>query len=249
MEIMMDETLEYLNNKVKENSKFTWEIIIVDDGSKDRTAEIALDYMRKCGADSVRLLKLKKNQGKGGAVQQGMLHARGEYMLMVDADGATQISDLDRVLESCENIASDGKAVVVGSRAAMDGAATAQRTAFRKFLGLAFHVLVSTLCVKGIKDTQCGFKLFTRGAAQYLFPNQHLRRWSFDVELLYLAQSYGFPISECGVNWQEIPGSKVDVFDSMIKMARDLVVIRFAYVIGVWRRQEPSVFMNADKKA
>jgi len=111
-----------------------------------------------------------------------------------------------------------------------------QRKFHRKLLMYGFHFLVSCLCVKNVRDTQCGFKLFTRKAACLIFRNQHLQRWCFDVELLYLAQKhFGIPIVEVAVNWTEIPGSKIDVFRESFNMGRDMVLVRFLYMFRVWR--------------
>jgi dolichyl-phosphate beta-glucosyltransferase len=104
-----------------------------------------------------------------------------------------------------------------------------------------FHFCVQVLGgVYHIRDTQCGFKLFTRKAAQILFTSQHLRRWCFDVELLFICGQLGIPVSEVSVNWQEIPGSKVRLIEASLLMGRDLLVIRFSYLLRIWRIEDPS---------
>jgi len=241
---MMNETLNYLEERKARDPYFTWEIIIVDDGSKDNTANVALSYANDSGVERVRLLKLKRNQGKGGAVQQGMLHARGEYLLFLDADGATNIKDLDRVELQLKAIEQQGLGVSIGSRAHLEGDAVATRTFLRNILMWGFHLLVAVTCVRGIRDTQCGFKLFSRRAAQHIFLNQHLRRWSFDVELLFLARALRIPIVEVPVNWTEVPGSKLDLLESSITMARDLVIIRLAHMLGIWKINTPQPFLH-----
>jgi dolichyl-phosphate beta-glucosyltransferase len=245
MEGMLNEALKYLLEREKDAS-FTFEIIIVDDGSKDATAKVAMEYVKKYSSDVVRLMKLSANQGKGGAVQQGMLHARGKYLLMVDSDGATRIEDLIQLEDRLKLVEKDGLGIAVGSRAQYEKKALAERAWYRNILMIGFHFLVSTLCVRGIRDTQCGFKLFSRRAAQYIFPNQHLRRWSFDVELLYLAQHSPIPISieEVPVRWMEIDGSKLNVATATLQMGRDLFVIRLCYLLGFWRAHPTSRFMN-----
>eukprot|EP01113_Clastostelium_recurvatum_P041531 TRINITY_DN6611_c0_g1_i1.p1 TRINITY_DN6611_c0_g1~~TRINITY_DN6611_c0_g1_i1.p1 ORF type:complete len:125 (-),score=21.62 TRINITY_DN6611_c0_g1_i1:21-395(-) len=110
----------------------------------------------------------------------------------------------------------------------------ARRSFLRNVLMWGFHILVSVLGVRGIKDTQCGFKLFSRRAAQQIFPNLHIERWAFDFELLYLAQSMKIPIVEVPVNWEEVPGSKLSPFASSVQMAIDLVRVRMAYMLGLW---------------
>mmetsp|Transcript_32401 Transcript_32401/g.45173 ORF Transcript_32401/g.45173 Transcript_32401/m.45173 type:complete len:338 (-) Transcript_32401:175-1188(-) len=241
IEVMLNETLPYLEGKQKADKEFTYEIIVVDDGSRDKTTEIAQNYARKRGSDVFRVMTLKKNQGKGGAVQQGMLHARGKYLLMVDADGATEIKDLDRLLKQMSVIedSKTGYGIVVGSRAHLQEKAVAKRKWYRSILMHGFHWLVYTLAVKSIKDTQCGFKLFTRKSAQILFSNLNLRRWCFDVELLYMAESLNMPLKEVAVNWQEIPGSKLRVLEAALLMGRDLVIIRACHTFGVWRITKP----------
>lgn len=117
---MMDETIPYLKERSKRDKSFTWEIIIVDDGSNDGTSEVALSYSKIEGSDRVRLLKLEKNVGKGGAVRKGMLVSRGKYRLMADADGATKFSDIEKLEESLKNTEKDGHGISIGSRAHLE---------------------------------------------------------------------------------------------------------------------------------
>lgn len=235
MHTTMQSTMAYLEGRHRADKAFTYEVVIVDDGSRDRTAEVAQGYAGKYGVDRVRLLRLPENQGKGGAVQQGMLHSRGELLLMMDADGATDLDEYTKIERRLKEIVSGGHGVAVGSRAHLEEQATAERKWYRNILGYGFNFLVKTLCVKTVRDTQCGFKLFTRRTARALFTTQHLRRWSFDVELLFVAEQLGIPITEVAVRWEEIPGSKLDLIASMFQMGRDLLVIRLAYSLGLWK--------------
>jgi dolichyl-phosphate beta-glucosyltransferase len=250
---MLRETCAYIMDRQKHNPDFTYEIIIVNDGSKDRTPMIAEQYTQRFGSDIVRLLDLKVNQGKGGAVQQGMLHARGRKLLMVDGDAATRISDLENLESSLDRITnSAGHGIAVGSRAHLAEKAASKRKWYRNILMHGFHFAVS--CIGGIwhvKDTQCGFKLFTRETARVVFSNQHLRRWCFDVELLHVSQRVGnIPVAEVGVEWHEVPGSKLSIIESSFSMARDLLVIRIAYAFGIWRVQDGREMLEtAQKKA
>lgn len=155
--------------------------------------------------------------------------------LQIDADGATDVNEIGNIYKRMKGVEESGLGVVVGSRAHLAEQAAAERKWYRNILMYGFNFLVSTLCVRGVRDTQCGFKLFTRQAAQLLFSTQHLRRWSFDVELLHVAQRLGVPIAEMGVKWEEIPGSKINVFAASFSMARDLFIIRLAYTLGIWR--------------
>jgi len=233
---MLDETLTYLKARSTRDPKFTWEIIIVDDGSPDKTSQLALQYVEREGSDKMRLLKLIKNCGKGGAVRRGMMYGRGQYLLMADADGATRISDVERLETNLKEVQRDGWGIALGSRAHMETSdAVVSRKWYRNVLMHGFHILVDTLCVRGVKDTQCGFKLFTRSTAAKLFPNLHVERWAFDVELLFLAQRLNIPLAEVAVNWQEIEGSKLDPMSASIQIGRDMLRIRLNYIIGFWR--------------
>jgi len=234
--VMLEDTLKFLNSK-RDQSKngFDFELLIVDDGSQDATSQVALQSSKLQTTERVRVLTLQKNRGKGGAVKRGMMCARGKILLFADADGATNIIDLDRLITRLDSATSGGLAVAAGSRAHLAEDVVAKRAFIRNVLMWGFHILVSILGVRGIKDTQCGFKLFSRKAAQLLFPNQHIERWAFDVELLYLAQQMRIPIVEVPVNWREVPGSKLGPVEASISMARDLVRIRLAYILGIWR--------------
>lgn len=177
------------------------EIIVVDDGSSDDTANLA----QQAGA---RVIRLEQNSGKGAAVRRGMLEATGRLRLFADADGATQMTEL----AALERAVAQGAEIAIASR---EGKGTVvQASALRRFLGRWFNRAVRMGSVKGIRDTQCGFKLFATERALGLFKVAHENGFAFDVELLYLAQRQGIAITEVPVNWTEIPGSKV-------RLARD----------------------------
>ncbi|XP_072301984.1 dolichyl-phosphate beta-glucosyltransferase [Eucyclogobius newberryi] len=237
--VMMEEAMDYLEQRQKKIPSFTYEVIVVDDGSKDKTTQVAMQYTKTYGADKVRVLTLVKNRGKGGAVQMGTLSSRGRLILMADADGATKFCDIEKVETALNEInpKPENMAISCGSRAHLEQDSVAQRSMFRTFLMLGFHFLVWFFCVRGIRDTQCGFKLFTREAALKTFACLHVERWAFDVELLYIAQCFNIPIAEVAVNWTEIEGSKLVPFWSWLQMGRDLVFIRLRYITGAWKLQ------------
>ncbi|VUZ45810.1 unnamed protein product [Hymenolepis diminuta] len=239
---MVDEALEYLTSRVTSQPKFSYEIIIVDDGSVDNTYQVALSYSEKYTSNVVRVLKLTRNRGKGAAVRFGMLSARGKFLLFADADGATRFRDIEALEKQMAlMIASKwdgGMAVICGSRAHLQEEATAKRNPLRNLLMHGFHFAVWLLCVRGVKDTQCGFKLFSRRAARLLFRNQHVERWAFDVDLLYLAQHLSVEICEVPVSWQEIEGSKIVPIFSWLQMAKDLLLIRLRYALGAWKIEQ-----------
>lgn len=237
---MLDETLEYLQHRRdRKGPHFTYEVIVVDDGSSDDTAKVVFGYVRQHGLDAIRLVQLSANRGKGAAVKAGVLCARGELILFADGDGATVISDVERLEEGVAKVAmapqqapgvlSPGKrGFAVGSRAHLQEQAESRRHWIRNFLMHGFHVLVMLVVGGAIRDTQCGFKLMTRSAAQLLLSNTRLQRWCFDVELIYLARELKIPIVEVPVDWTEIPGSKIKA-TSIVHMAWELLAILIGY--------------------
>ncbi|KAF9401644.1 dolichyl-phosphate beta-glucosyltransferase, partial [Podila epigama] len=240
--IMLKETMDFLKAKTKADPSFTYEILLVDDGSQDSTVRITLEFAQSEANKDIRVLSFEKNRGKGGAVIQGMQYTRGEYILMVDADGATRFADLEVLLQKLTEIKKNGFGVAVGSRAHLVKTdAVVKRSFIRNFLMYSFHKVVYILGIRGIDDTQCGFKLFTRSAAQAIFPNMHVEGWVFDIEALMLAQKMDIPITEVPVAWQEIDGSKVSLMRDSIRMAIDLLIIRMNYILGIWTIKPPQV--------
>ncbi|PRP77498.1 hypothetical protein PROFUN_14210 [Planoprotostelium fungivorum] len=233
--VMMEEALGHLKSRQRKDPNFSWEIIIVDDGSKDKTSEVSLAYSKQEGSDRVRVLTLKKNRGKGGALRRGFTCTRGKLVLMADADGATKFSDYDRLEEKMRSIQTEDVGFVAGSRAHLQQEAVAQRSFFRTILMHGFHFFLNAVAVRGVKDTQCGFKLFTRQTSRMLFPNLHVERWAFDIELILLAQRLNVPIAEVPVNWTEIPGSKLSPVEAALQMLRDVLRIRIGYMLGFWK--------------
>lgn len=211
----------------------SWEILIVDDGSKDRTRQVAMDWAAKLNAGKhIRYCTLERNRGKGGAVTHGMKYSSGEYILFADADDASDFTGLARLLHAVSN---EPRAVAIGSRAHLvDSKEVIKRSKLRNFLMRCFHLLVYWFGVQTIKDTQCGFKLYTREAARQIFPYMHTEGWIFDVETLVIAIKKGIKIYEIPISWHEVTGSKIDLARDSIKMAIDLVVIRFAYLFGIY---------------
>lgn len=245
LEPMLDEALDFLIERQRNVPSFTFEIIVVNDGSKDGTAKVAAEYTKRFGSDKVRVLNLIRNRGKGGAVRLGVLSARGSVVLFADADGATKFSDIIKLENELKSIiqvdylmepenVGESLAVVCGSRAHLEKEAVANRSFFRTLLMYGFHFLVWLFTVRTIKDTQCGFKMFTKEAAIQCFHNLHVERWAFDVELLYVANRFTIPVSEVAVNWQEIDGSKIVPVFSWLQMAADLFLIWLRYFLGAW---------------
>ncbi|KAH9251706.1 hypothetical protein BASA81_010376 [Batrachochytrium salamandrivorans] len=232
---MLDETVEYLEARRRQlGGKFAWEIIVVDDGSPDGTFKLALEYTDRFSSDRVRVLKLERNGGKGGAVRKGMLRSRGKMVLMADADGATKFSEVEK-LERALGKLKGGDGFAAGSRAHLVQA-NARASGLRGFVSRAFQTLFVTMLVPGgIRDTQCGFKLFTKGAVQKIFPLQRMNGWAFDCELLFLARKrFDLPVLEVAVDWTDVDGSTLSVADASLEMARDICVMSFMFAVGLW---------------
>ncbi|TDH73423.1 hypothetical protein CCR75_008089 [Bremia lactucae] len=236
--VTIEDTVAFFEAKKESNSSFSYEIIIVDDCSSDRTVNIVMQAVKKYSVTRIRLLQLQHNHGKGGAIRKGVMRARGERVLFADADNATKIQDYDKLATAMDEVATSHGVVVCGSRAHLEEQAIAKRNALRNLLMHGFHMIVSTLCIENVRDTQCGFKLFDRTAARVLFAPLHIERWAFDVELLYLAASRDVKIKEVAVQWQEVPGSKLSVVSATITMLREIILIRFCYSVGIWKNTD-----------
>jgi len=230
---MLSECTAYLEERTKSERGFTYEIILADDGSKDSTTQVGLGWTKKLGPDRFRVLTLIENRGKGGAVTEGVMRARGEQILFADADGATKFLDLEKLEASL--IKMGGEGVVCGSRSHLEKESIADRSLLRTILMLGFHMLVYTFGVKSVKDTQCGFKLFSRRVARLCFSSLHIQRWAFDVEILKIAEMLSLPISEVAVNWKEIDGSKLDPASASIQMGKDIMLLWLRYKLRLWR--------------
>lgn len=199
----------------------SYEIIVVDDGSRDTTAERVREVA--AGRVEVTVHALGRNRGKGHAVRAGMARAVGALRLMADADGATPIAEVARL----EAAIAAGADLAVGSRALRDPAVTRQVRTHRKLSGSVFNFLVRRLGVASVVDTQCGFKLFRGPVAAALFPLVTTDGFGFDVELLMLAERAGYRIKEVPINWADQPGSKVGVLRDGPGMLRELLAARW----------------------
>jgi dolichyl-phosphate beta-glucosyltransferase len=199
---------------------FTFEVIIVDDGSADNTGQVA----RELDANGVvRVLRQEPNQGKGAAIRRGMLEAAGQVILFSDADFSSPITEATKLTRAIEQ----GAAVAFGSRALPDSSLEMRQPWFREMTGRAFNLIVRLLLLPGVQDTQCGFKAFTQDAARAIFSRQKLDGFAFDVEVLILARGLGFTIQEIPVRWINDPASKVSMLRGLQGFV-DLVRLRLS---------------------
>ncbi|MGB4704912.1 MAG: dolichyl-phosphate beta-glucosyltransferase [Candidatus Saccharicenans sp.] len=203
-----------------ESRKIEAEVILVDDGSQDRTAEVAREVM--ADYPRFRLIQLPVNRGKGAAVRTGMLEASGELILFTDADLSTPIEEMEKLLP----LAREGYQVVIGSRALPGSEIKKRQGWLRERMGKFFNLLVRLLVLRGFRDTQCGFKLFQREAARNVFSRLQTDGFAFDVEALVLALSAGYRVAEVPVVWINHPESRVRLFRSSLKMFCELLKIR-----------------------
>lgn len=208
-------TLDYLRAH-RSNS----EVIVVDDGSTDRTASIVEEMAQTDGR--LRLMRLSRNTGKGAAVRAGMLASRGHHVLFMDADLSTPIEEVEKLSRHV----AEGADVVIGSRGLAESDIRMHQPLARELMGRGFNVLVRTLLMGGFHDTQCGFKLWTSRAAREVFSRQTLNGFSFDVEALLIAKSQGLRIVEVPVIWYHAPNSKVSPVTDASRMFLDLVRLK-----------------------
>lgn len=222
-------TLERLH-RFLETQPLRYEIVVVDDGSKDDTCGV----VERCGLSNVRLVRQTPNKGKGAAVRLGMLEAKGQIRVMCDADGSMPPEQLPKLLAP---IIGCQASIAIGSRYA-DGAKTDVKQPF-------YRVLWSRLCnrviqkslVPGVRDTQCGFKAFTAESARSLFKSGRVDGWAFDLEILALARRRGFSIAEVGVEWKDDGRSRVNPLKDMWKVISEAITIRKNLKRGVYEQR------------
>ena len=217
----LDRVLHYVSSQ-----EWDAEIIVVNDGSCDQTAALVNDYARS--NPCLRLLENPGNSGKGYSVRNGMLHALGELLLFSDADLSAPIEEAPKLFA----VIAAGADVAIGSRWLRPELQTHRQSLLRQFYGRAFNMALRLVLGLNIKDTQCGFKAFTRAAAKKIFPQQQIERWGFDPELLYIARKLKMKIAEVPVAWAHVEGTRISPLRDGLRMFTEVLRIRWNAMTG-----------------
>ena len=211
-----------------EKQTFSLEVVVVENGSTDKTFQIAHGFAAQ--HDQIYVLK-NSQRGKGRAVRQGMLAAHGEYRFMCDVDFSMPVNEINRFLPPNQS----SYDIAIASREA-PGAVRHGEPYYRHLVGRIYNGLIRSLALPGLQDTQCGFKCFRGAVAEELFRRQTLMGWSFDVEILFIARQLGYKIIELPIHWYYNPHSKIKVVRDSLKMGVDLLTIRLNSLRGVYKQ-------------
>ncbi len=218
-------TLEAVVECVRRRGWFA-EIIVVDDGSHDRTAEIVRVFA--ASAPEVRLLQNAVNRGKGYSVRRGMLEAVGDIVLFTDADLSAPLEEAEGLFDAIAG----GADIAIGSRWLERARQTIRQPFYRRFFGRCFNGVTRAIMGLPYADTQCGFKAFTRAAAQGVFPLQTIERWGFDPEILFIALKHGYRIAEIPVSWAHDERTRMSYLRDGMRMLQDIAIVRWNALVG-----------------
>jgi glycosyltransferase involved in cell wall biosynthesis len=218
-EIRIAATLDKILSHVKERG-WDAEVLVVNDGSTDDTRNVVRGYA--ANYPMLRLIDNPGNRGKGYSVRNGMLRARGDLLLFSDADLSSPIEEADKLFAAIEK----GADIAIGSRWLKPELQAQRQPIGRQVLGRIFNLALRIILGLNFKDTQCGFKVFSRRAAQAIFPLQQIERWGFDPEVLYLAKRFGFSIQEVPVIWSHREGTRINPWRDGLRMFAEVLRIR-----------------------
>ncbi len=207
------------------------EVIVVNDGSTDSTAQVVRDFARH--APEVRMIENPGNHGKGYSVRNGMLQALGDLVMFTDSDLSAPIEEAERLFTAIEK----GADVAIGSRWLESGRQTHRQPLYRQILGRCFNGVTRMVMGLHFADTQCGFKAFTRAAAQTVFQLQTIERWGFDPEILFIALKRGYRVVEVPVSWAHDERTRMSYLKDGMKMLEELAIIRWNALTGHYNRR------------
>ena len=207
------------------------EIIVVDDGSRDKTADVVRAFA--AGAPEVRLLQNPGNHGKGYSVRNGILQALGEIVMFTDADLSAPIEEAERLFAAIAG----GADIAIGSRWLERTRQTIRQPLYRQFFGRCFNGVTRLIMGLPFADTQCGFKAFTRDAAQTVFQLQTIERWGFDPEILFIALKRGYRIEEVPVSWAHDERSRISYLKDGMRMLQDIAIVRWNALLGRYGKE------------
>jgi glycosyltransferase involved in cell wall biosynthesis len=207
------------------------EVIVVNDGSRDRTAELVRDFA--ADAPEVRLLENPGNCGKGHSVQNGLLHSFGEVVMFTDADLSAPIEEAEDLFAAIAG----GADIAIGSRWLERARQTIRQPLYRQFFGRCFNAVTRMVMGLHFADTQCGFKAFTRPAAQTIFQLQTIERWGFDPEILFIALKRGYKIIEVPVSWAHDERTRISYLKDGMRMLQDIAIVRWNALLGRYNKQ------------
>ena len=232
-ELRLPVTLADISAYIRASKRET-EVIVVDDGSTDRTADIASSFRGEI--QRLRVIANKKNRGKGYSVRHGMLEARGRIVLFTNADLSAPIDEADKLVAALAD-----HDVAIGSRALNRSLISVHQSMFREYAGIIFNFIVRAILRLPFVDTQCGFKAFRRDRCRVIFQQQRIERFGFDPELLYLARHHGLSAVEIPVRWAHSPATTVSMWRDSIQMFLDVFIIRWNALTGRYPRSESSM--------